>query len=319
MPISPDRFTAPSGLTARNDVYPFIDPSNFRGKLEGKVVAIAGAGRGIGKTAAFAFADAGANIACISRTSKDVSLVAEEIRKTFSARNVKAIAVTGDISIPEQHDTIVTDVTSQLGDIDILLNCAGVTRFGAFAAEQGMASWWRVLQINLLGTVGMTHAVLQSMLSRGSGIIINVTSTSGSQDIPFNTAYATSKAAVIKFTQDLHAEVGNKGISVFSVHPGTVETGLASTAEALNMSEDSLKHYPEMGKLFEDFQKVNYQTPELAAQTFVALAVREDSASLSGLYIDSQCDLGEVLSEANKEDRGKIGRENLYKLKMEQL
>ena len=106
---------------------------------------------------------------------------------------------------------------------------------------------------------------------------------------------------------------------MFSVHPGSVKTSLSSTKEALNMPESSLPEYSEMSRLFEDFQKIELQAPELAAQTFVALAAHTHSAMLSGLYIDSQCDLGEMFAEATKKGKGRMGKENLYRLKMEQL
>ena len=134
-------------LTLRNDVYLFIDPSNFKGKLQGKVVAITGAGRGIGKAAALAFADAGASVACIARTAKDSDAVVEKIHSSFSSTGVEAIAVQGDVSNTEDHVKIVSEITSKLEEIDILLNWAGVTRFGAFADEQNMATGGVLLRL----------------------------------------------------------------------------------------------------------------------------------------------------------------------------
>ena len=82
------------------------------------------------------------------------------------------------------------------------------------------------------------------MIARNTGIVILVASTSGSQDIPFNTAYATSKAALIKFHQDLAVELEGKGIFGFSVHPGTVATDLSTSSGAINMK--SLEKEPRM-------------------------------------------------------------------------
>ena len=317
MPIPPpDPFTAPSTLTARDDVYPYIASENFSGTLRGRNAAITGAGRGLGKAAAFAFAAAGANVACIARRQADIDAVAEEIQKTHG---VKAIAVAGDVSKAEDHGRLVEEINAKLGPIDALVNCAGVTRFSPFTYEQDMTTWWKVVQINLFGVAGMTHAVLPDMIKRGAGAIINVTSTGGSLNLPFMSAYSTSKAAVIKFTQELHEEVGERGIRLFSVHPGSVQTDLASSAEAINAPQEALQEYPKLGKLFQDFQGMQYQTPQLAAQTFVALAERKDAACLGGLYIDSQTDLEEMIKEASKAGRGKVGKENLYKLKMEEL
>lgn len=308
------QFAAKSKLTTQYDTYPFIDPSRFTNKLVGKVAIVTGAGRGIGKIAAFAFAAAGASVACIARRREDLEAVVLEIAEKYDGT---AIAVVADVADPGAPERIVEEVGNSLGPADILLNCAGMTRFGTLAAEPDFNIWWHLLEVNLRGPVALIHAVLPSMIIRKTGIVMTVASTSGSQDIPFNTAYATSKAAVIKFHQDLAVEVERHGILSFSVHPGTVATDLGQVKSAINMR--SVQEEPAMQKMLAAFGEVKYQSTELAANTFVALCADERCKVLSGRYIDAEQDLSEVVTEVEKGGQGRIVAERLYHLKVDEL
>lgn len=308
------RFAAKSALSTQYDTYPFIDPSRFGGKLKGRVAVVTGAGRGIGKAAALAFAASGASVACIARRPNDINAVASEIKQKYSTAST---AIAADISDPDSPQRIIEEVEQQLGPVDILLNCAGMTRFGTLAAESDFSTWWRLLEVNLRGPVALIHATLPSMISRQTGVVMTVASTSGSQDIPFNTAYAASKAAVIKFHQDLAVEVKRHGILSFSVHPGTVATDLGQVSSAINM--DSVKEEPQMQEMLTSFQNLKYQTAELAANTFVALCADESCEAMHGRYIDSEQDLGEVIKEAEKGEEGMVSSKKLYHLKVDEL
>ncbi|KAK3046543.1 hypothetical protein LTR09_011998 [Extremus antarcticus] len=308
------QFAAKSTLPTQYDIYPFIEPSRFIGKLKGTVAVVTGAGRGIGRAAALAFASSGASVACVARRHDDLEAVVAEIKQKHGSA---AMAVVADISAPDSPKRIIEDVEKILGPIDILLNCAGMTRFGTLVAEPDFNTWWRLLEVNLRGPVALIHAVLPSMIARKTGVVMTVTSTSGSQDIPFNTAYATSKAAVIKFHQDLSVEIERHGILSFSVHPGTVATDLGQVSSAINM--DSVKEEPGMQEMLEAFQNLKYQTTELAANSFVALCADERCKTMNGRYIDSEQDLGEVIKEAEKGGKGRVIIERLYHLKVDEL
>ncbi|KAK4551922.1 hypothetical protein LTR86_010823 [Recurvomyces mirabilis] len=204
-----------------------------------------------------------------------------------------------------------------LGPVDVLLNVAGITRYGTLVAEEDFNTWWRVLEVNLRGPTALIHAVLPSMIKRRTGIVMTVSSTSGSSDVPYNTAYACSKAAVIKLHQDLAVELQRHNILSFSVHPGTVATDLGQLSSAINMK--SVQEEAAMQKAFQAFQELKYQTPKLAADTFVALAVEKRLGVLNGRYIDAEQNLEIVLTEAEKENGGRIGKERLYRLKLDEL
>ena len=310
-----DMFSAPSSLTPRNDVYPFIAPEQHKGKLSGKIVIITGAGRGLGRAIAKAFAAAGARLICVARRKTDLDEVVEEINSIGG----ESIGVAADVTDPHACRYVLNECDAHFGseNVDILINNAGMTRFNTFENEsEDLGDWWRVMEVNLKGPLLFIRGVLPSMLRRTTGTIVTISSTSGSLDIPYNTAYATSKAAVIKFNQDLWHEVHNKGVRCFTLHPGSVQTDLAKSEGAVNM--EAAQSNAGMQAVFGEFQKITYQTPQLAANTCVALCVEEDAALMNGRYIDSQQDLGEVLQHA-KDQRERLEKGKLYHLKVEEF
>lgn len=307
-------FAAESSLPTQYEVYPFIDPSRFKGKLTDKVVVVTGASAGIGKATTHAFAAAGASIACVARRQAELADLVADLK---SKHAVPALAVAADISTSMKAKEIIEQVESELGPIDILLNCAGITRYGTLAAEEDFETWWRVLEVNLYGPTALIHAVLPSMIKRRAGIVMTVASTSGSQDVPYNTAYAVAKAGVIKLHQDLAVELRRHNIQSYSVHPGSIPTELAGNSSAVNMK--SVGEEPEMQQAMEAFKDMKYQTLELPASTFVALVADQRCQALNGMYIDAEQDLSFVLQEAEKEGAGRIGKERLYHLKVDEL
>ena len=317
-------FSAPSTLTHRDSTYPFIDPSRHKDRLKGKIALITGAGRGIGKETASALANAGARVICVARGKTGVEQVAEEINRQHQSTSgdvETAIGVAGDVSDPEAAQAVIKEVLNRWGKetaIDVLVASAGMTRFNTVENEdEKLDEWWQVISVNLRGTVSFVRAVLPGMRARGSGVVISLASTSGSQDIPFNSAYACSKAAIIKFNQDLALELQDSGVSCFALHPGTIETGLGTTAGAVDMEE--MKRNKKMQQVFAQFQRSEKQTVDLPANTIVALCVEDDAKRMSGKYIDSETDIGELLAEAKKGREGRIEKEKLYRLKMDEL
>lgn len=306
-----------------HSTYPFIDPSRHTDRLKGKTALITGAGRGIGKQIALAFGNAGARVICVARRQQEVDDVASEINDQHQPLNSNVEIATGiaaDVANPTSAATVVNEVYRRWSKdtcIDILIANAGMTRFNTVENEnENLDDWWRVFEVNLRGTVAFIRALLPGMRARGFGILISLASTSGSQDIPFNTAYACSKAAIIKFNQDLGVELEGSGICYYAMHPRSVGTSLASAAGAVNMKEvgknEKMRHV--LGQ-FEIFEK---QTVDLPANTAVALCVEGDAVLLSGKYIDSQQDLAEVLAEAKKGKEGRIEKEKLYRLRLDE-
>ncbi|KAL8879718.1 MAG: hypothetical protein Q9198_002724 [Flavoplaca austrocitrina] len=313
-------FTARSTLTARNSTYPYIDPSRHVDRLRGRTVLITGAGRGIGRAMAVAFAAAGTRIICTARRQTDIDTVAQEINQSADSIDAaRAIGIAADVSDPKAASTVIQKAKDHWGpntSIDILVANAGMTRFNLFDHEPSsdLIDWWRVFETNVRGTVSFIRAVLPDMKAQKSGTIISLASTSGSQDIPFNTAYAASKAAIIKFNQDLGVELEGTGVTCFALHPGSVETGLATAEGAVNT--EAAAQSEKMQGVFQQFQELQKQTVDLPANTCVALCVEEDAKAMGGRYVDSQQDLEEVLEEAKK---GRVEKERLYWLNMDEI
>lgn len=190
--------------------------------LQGKKALITGAGKGIGKALALAFAKEGISVALLSRTTSDLEKVAEEVR----AAGVKAMVVAADVSDENSVNKAAEIVLKEFGTIDILINNAGIGRFGNFM-DLSSTSWSEVININLMGTYFVTRAFLPSMISQKSGDIINISSTAGLKGNAMTSAYSASKFAVIGLTESLMAEVRKHNIRANVLVPSTVATDMA--------------------------------------------------------------------------------------------
>ncbi len=190
--------------------------------LQGKKALITGAGKGIGKALALAFAKEGIAVALVSRTTSDLEKVAQEVR----AMGVKAMVVAADVSSEASVNKAAQEVLASFGNIDILINNAGIGRFGNFM-DLTSESWSEVIQINLMGTYFVTRAFLPSMIAQKSGDIINISSTAGLKGNAMTSAYSASKFAVIGLTESLMAEVRKHNIRVNVLVPSTVATDMA--------------------------------------------------------------------------------------------
>ena len=163
-----------STITTRHDTYLYISPSKFTGSLIGKVVLLTGAGRGIGRASALAFAAAGANVACISRTHSDTLSLVQEISRKGHPR---AIAIAADVADADAPARVVEEVQGELGSIDVLINNAGISRISDVEHENGMGAAMEVVKVNVMGALNFIHAVVPSMIQKNSGVIINVRSS----------------------------------------------------------------------------------------------------------------------------------------------
>jgi 3-oxoacyl-[acyl-carrier protein] reductase len=185
--------------------------------LEGKVALVTGGSRGIGAAVAHELGSAGARVAVNYRSSADA---AEQI-----AEEIGGIAVEGDVSDPVAVGALVEQVEGALGDLDCLVNNAGVTRDGLIA-RMSDDDWDAVIETNLRGTFNTCRAVSRKMLRRRSGSIVNLTSVVGIHGNPGQANYAASKAGIIGLTKALARELGARGVRVNAVAPGYIDTEL---------------------------------------------------------------------------------------------
>jgi 3-oxoacyl-[acyl-carrier protein] reductase len=189
------------------------------GSLEGRVALVTGGSRGIGAAVSRDLAVAGARVAVNYRTGKDA---AEEV-----ASEIGGVALSADVSDPEQAQALVERIESELGDLDILVNNAGVTR-DTLIARMSDEDWDVVLDTNLRGAFNTSRAVARKMLRRRSGVIVNLTSVVGLHGNPGQANYAASKAGLIGLTKALARELGSRGVRVNAVAPGYIDTELTN-------------------------------------------------------------------------------------------
>jgi 3-oxoacyl-[acyl-carrier protein] reductase len=190
--------------------------------LDGKVAFITGAGRGIGRAIAEAFAAQGCAIAAAARTATEVEAVATAIQDGGG----KAVGLACDVTDREQVHRAVNEAHDSFGAIGILVNNAGVAIFKPFH-QLSTDEWQQTMNVNLNGAFHCTQAVLPGMMQRRSGRIINISSVAGVKPINKQSAYCASKHALNAMSKVLAMELREFGIAVNAVCPGGVTTRLA--------------------------------------------------------------------------------------------
>lgn len=191
-------------------------------RLKDKVALVTGAGRGIGEAIALAYAREGAAQVIVSRTKVEIEAVADKVRRLGG----QVEAITADIAAEKDVEQLVSKVLNRFGQIDVLVNCAGI--YGPIGPlwKSDPAHWVKALNINLVGTFLCSRAVVCHMIERRSGKIINLAGGGGTAPLPRFSAYAASKAAVVRLTENLAEEVREYGIQVNSIAPGLIDTKL---------------------------------------------------------------------------------------------
>lgn len=188
--------------------------------LMGRTALVTGGTRGIGLAVAKQLVEAGARVAVMSRNAEQARAVAAEL-------GAGMIGVGCDVTDGQQVETVVAEVTDQLGGIDILVNNAGFTRDNILL-RMAQEDWDDVLATNLTGTFHMTKAVIKGMMKRRDGRIINVTSVIGITGNKGQANYAASKAGLIGFTKSVAREYASRNILANCVAPGFINTALTT-------------------------------------------------------------------------------------------
>lgn len=220
--------------------------------IKGRNALITGAGKGIGKAVALALAAEGVNVALLARTENDLKQTAAEAE----ALGVKAVTVTADVADITSVNDAVAKVHSAFGNIDILINNAGVGVFGKFL-ELEPEEWERVIKVNLMGVYYATRAVLPSMIAKESGDIINISSTAGLRGAATTSAYSASKFAVIGLTESLMQEVRKHNIRVTALTPSTVATDMAKDLNLTDGNPEKVMQPEDVAELIVAQLKLN--------------------------------------------------------------
>jgi NAD(P)-dependent dehydrogenase (short-subunit alcohol dehydrogenase family) len=273
--------------------------------LDGMVALVSGGGRGIGRLLGARLAGAGAAVGLIARSADELAAAAGDIRR---AGGMTAAAV-ADVTDHRATAAAVAELRGRLGAVDILVNNAGISGPVGPLWEAPAAGWWRAVEVNLGGAFVLTQLALEHMIPAGRGRIINITSHAGVYRWPLLSAYATSKAALVKLTETLAEETRPHGVSVFSVDPGLLPIGLGGAA--LGTTADRRTPEGRVGGWIRDqFAAGRGADPEEAARLILALASgRADR--LSGRHLSVTDNLDALLPRIDQ-----IERDDLHTLRL---
>lgn len=207
--------------------------------LDGKVAAVTGGGRGIGKAIAIALADAGADLVLASRTASQLEEVAEVVR----SKGRRSLPVPTDVTDKKAVEKLMSAAVERLGGLHILVNNAAIMS-PAPLLEQTEEDWDKVMAVNLKSYFLCTQVAGRHMAKQKYGKIINMASTGGVIAGPNNASYHASKAAIIHFTKAVAIEWIKYNINVNAIGPGVVDTALADQFIQKGSRETMLKGVP---------------------------------------------------------------------------
>ncbi|WP_019055080.1 SDR family oxidoreductase [Streptomyces prunicolor] len=196
-------------------------------RFGGQLVLVTGAGSGIGRATAFAFAESGARVVAVDRDPESAARTAELARLIGAP---EAWAETVDVSDEQAMEKLAAKVAAEYGVVDVLVNNAGIGLSGSFF-DTTPEDWKKVLDVNLWGVIHGCRLFGKQMADRGQGgHIVNTASAAAFQPSKALPAYSTSKAAVLMLSECLRAELSGQGIGVSAICPGLVNTNITSTA-----------------------------------------------------------------------------------------
>ena len=192
--------------------------------LQGKTAIITGASRGIGSGIARVFAENGSNVAFTYSSSVDSAI---KLQNELLEHGVKVKSYKSDASDFNSSQKLITDVISDFGQIDILINNAGITKDNLLM-RMDEEDFDKVIEVNLKSVFNMTKAVQRTMLKQRKGSIINMSSVVGVKGNAGQTNYAASKAGIIGFSKSVALELGSRNIRCNVIAPGFIETEMTA-------------------------------------------------------------------------------------------
>ena len=237
---------------------------------------ITGAGTGIGEAISRQLHREGHAVTLVGRRSEPLEALSQALGK-------QSFAVTGDVTDRGEIESAFKAATAQFGDVEILVNCAGMAPTAPFHRVD-FADWQRTMDVNVNGVFHCTQLAFESMLENNWGRVVNIASVASLRGFPYVSGYCASKHAVLGMTRALALEVATQGITVNAVCPGYVDTDIVRNAIAGIVSKtgrteaDAMQHFTEsnpQGRLVE--------VTEVASA--VSWLCSEGAASVSGQAI----------------------------------
>ena len=195
--------------------------------LNGKLVLVTGASRGIGNAIALTLGGAGATVIGTATTEEG----ANKISKIFAEKNILGKGMKLNVTDNDQITSVLKAVSNEYGAVDVLINNAGIARDNILVRMKE-EEWDDIINTNLSSVYKMSKAVLRGMIKKRSGRIISITSVVGAMGNAGQSNYAAAKAGIMGFTKSLAREVGVRGITVNAIAPGFIETDMTDNLPA---------------------------------------------------------------------------------------
>ena len=226
--------------------------------FKGKTAIITGAAVGIGRAVGMVLAEGGANVVLVDLNPETLATTEKEIK----AITENVLAITCDVSDNEAVQEAVKKTNARFGKVDILVNNAGLWRQLGYFTEVSLDLWKRFFDVNVMGAVNFTKAVIDEMIENGYGRIINVASVAGVYGGKRFCHYSATKGALIAFTKSLAKEVATQGITVNAVSPGTVSP--SDNRDIDFYKENSMSHMGRTGTNRENADLICFLASEKA-------------------------------------------------------
>ncbi|MCT2591618.1 SDR family oxidoreductase [Streptomyces sp. N2-109] len=250
---------------------PGRQPHPYAGRFAGQLVLVTGAGSGIGRATALAFAEAGARIVAVDLDAQGAARTAEEARRRGAPA---AWAETVDVGDGQAMEKLAEKVAAEHGTVDVLVNNAGIGAAGSFM-DTGVEDWSRILDVNLWGVIHGCRTFGRQMAERGQGgHIVNTASAAAFGPNRIIPAYATSKAAVLMLSDCLRAELAGEGIGVSAICPGVVSTNITAATRFMGVDGETAQRL--QGRASRFHARRNY-APSRVADAVLRAVVRNQA------------------------------------------
>ena len=253
-------------------------------KLKGRNIIVTGSSQGFGLAAAKAFAQEGANVAICARGQERLRIAQDELIRCAMGK-VKVVAMPTDVANPDDVEQFVEYVISEFGRVDVLLSNAGVYGPKGSIEELNWSDWTKAIEINLNGTVLSCRAVIPHMKKNGKGRVIIMSGGGATKPLPFLSAYAASKAAVVRFAETLAEELMDFQIYVNTVAPGALNTRMLDDVLEAGSELVGEKFYDEMLKI-----KEQGGTPLKVGTSLCVFLASDESEGITGKLISAVWD-----------------------------
>lgn len=275
------------------------------GPLHGQNVLLSGASRGLGHALAHAFARRGANLLLVARSAKQLEDLCGELQRV--ARPEQSVALAADLSEPGAGARIIAHARGLWPRLDVLVNNAAVLGPIGACWENDWQEWLRTLQIDLLAPVELCRAAAPWMRAQAGGRIINLSGGGATTPRPRFSAYATAKAALVRFSEVLAAELADAGVCVNCVAPGAMNTDMAEEVRRAGPQRAGETEFGQAVKLAgQDAERATCRAVEL-----ILFLASPTGPRISGRLISAVWDPWESLPERS----GDIAASDIYTLR----